>query len=229
MIQDSLKNKKHVWHYDTDIVPSESEIEDIIRESYKFGQSKQKAFAYQFFVLGPNTVRSQKLMDLCDGNRIRVDLDAYGYKGKETKSNIKGRINAGLAHLSTAPWTLIITSRLAGPNPHISKVWKKSDSYWQHLDPNFCEHDRGTPIEVGLLVNTITGITLDKGLDISYTLCVPKKLEDMKDFPYLIFAPMLIVTIGKAKKYYYERLSKEEVLEYTKPPFEDIFKFVDRE
>ena len=30
MIQDSLKNKKHVWHYDTNIVPNESEIEDIV-------------------------------------------------------------------------------------------------------------------------------------------------------------------------------------------------------
>jgi hypothetical protein len=50
----------------------------------------------------------------------------------------------------------------------------------------------------------------------------------MEDFPYLTFTPILIVTIGKAKKYYYERLTEEEALEYTKPEFEEIFKFVDR-
>ena len=228
MIQDSLKNKKHVWHYDTNIVPNESEIEDIVRESYKFGQSKQKSFAYEIFVLGPDSERSQRLMNLCDGNRIRVDIDAYGNKGENTKRNIKKRINDGLAHLLTAPWTLLITPRLTEPNPYIAKLWKESDSHWQHLDPAFCKRNRGTAIEVGLLVNTITGITLDKGLDISNTLCVPKEIEDMEDFPYLTFTPMLIVTIGKAKKYYYERLTEEEALEYTKPEFEEIFKFIDR-
>ena len=50
MIEDSLGKRKHVMHYDTEIIPTEAEVEEILRVGYSLATSKQKAYAYKFWV-----------------------------------------------------------------------------------------------------------------------------------------------------------------------------------
>jgi hypothetical protein len=45
MIEDSLSKRKHVIHYDTEVIPTKDEVEEILRLGYSLATSKQKAFA----------------------------------------------------------------------------------------------------------------------------------------------------------------------------------------
>ena len=40
MIEDSLSKRKHVMHYDTEIIPTESEIKEILEIGYSLATSK---------------------------------------------------------------------------------------------------------------------------------------------------------------------------------------------
>ena len=51
-ITDSLKRRAHVVHYKKDIIPTKSQIEEMLRIGYPLATSKQKAFPYKAYVLG---------------------------------------------------------------------------------------------------------------------------------------------------------------------------------
>lgn len=227
MIEDSLKNRKHVVDYDTEIVPTRSEIEEILRTAWPLVTSKQKAFPYKWFVLGPNARRSHKIWNLAEGNKIDVDFEAYG-----TTVNSKEYIaNNGLFHMRSAPWTLIVTPRIAPPNAYYKTTFENTKSKWQLEDPEFINtrNRESCAIEIGMLAKAITGAVLDRGWDTSYNVCFLKDMKHWEDFPYIKFRPALIQTIGKGKKYLYEdHPNPDKLREINKsPPFEDIFEFVD--
>ena len=76
MIQDSLKNRKHVVDYSTTIIPTREEINNILATAYPLVTSKQKGYPYQVHILGPNKSRSKELWELCEGNKIDTDINA---------------------------------------------------------------------------------------------------------------------------------------------------------
>jgi len=225
MIEDSLKNRKHVVDYDLEVMPTESEIEEILRIGYSLVTSKQKGYPYQTFVLGPNANRSKKLWNLCEGNKINTDINKLGEAGDKYSSN------PGLYHIYSAPYTLITTPRIAPPNKFHKKAFNDTNSYWE-LDK---EHHinvlnrESCAIEIGMLAKTITGATLDRGWDTSYNICFPSNIDAWKDWPFIKFYPALIQTIGKGKKYKWQTLSPEESKNDIDAPFEDIFKFIDKD
>jgi hypothetical protein len=223
MIEDSLRERKHVVHYDTEIVPTRQEIEEILRTAYPLVTSKQKAYPYKFHVLGPDEERSNKVWNLAEGNKIAVDLKALGEAGDRYIAN------AGLFHMASAPWTMIVTPRVAPPNKYYRRAFDDHNSYWQLEDPEFVNKNNreSMAIEVGMLAKAITGAALDRGWDTSYNICFLKDMQHWADFPYLKFRPTLIQTIGKGKKYLYETLQPLDQEQNQDPPFEEIFDFVD--
>ena len=61
---------------------------------------------------------------------------------------------------------------------------------------------------------------MEQGLDISYTNCFPRDVKHWKkDFEFLDYAPVLLVSIGKAEHY------RGFVKGDTKAPFEDIIEW----
>ena len=225
MIEDSLKNRKHVVEYDSEVIPTKSEIEKILRIGYSLVTSKQKGYPYQTFVLGPNADRSKKLWNLCEGNKINTDITKLGKAGKAYRSN------PGLYHIYSAPYTLITTPRIAPPNEFHRNAFERSNSYWEMDKVNHVNHANreSCGIEIGMLAKTITGAALDKGWDTSYNVCFPHNIKAWKDWPFLPFTPALIQTIGKGKKYKWQTLSPEESKKDTDAPFEDIFKYLDKD
>lgn len=223
MIEDSLSARKHVVDYDTEIVPNRQEIEEILRTAYPLVTSKQKAYPYKFYVLGPDKERSSKIWNLAEGNKIAVDLKEIGEAGEDYLAN------EGLFHMNSAPWTLIVTPRIAPPNKFYRRAFDDHKSYWQLEDPEFINKNNreSMAIEVGMLAKAITGAALDRGWDTSYNICFLKDMKYWKDFPYLQYRPTLIQTIGKGKKYLYETLTPLDQEQNQDPPFEDIFEFVD--
>lgn len=232
MIEDSLKNRKHVMHYDTEIIPSKKEVEEICRIGYSLVTSKQKAYPYKIYVLGPDYDRSHKLWNMSEGRKIDVDYEAYG---TSVDSDIYHE-NAGLFHLKSAPYTLIATPRQSKPNPHYKWHFYNEGSKWQLDDWEFVntKNRESCAIEIGMLAKTITGAALDRGWDTSYNICFYNERKKWSFLPYIEFRPSLMMTLGKAKKYYYERLKPDGTFENdpkfnTDPPFEEIFNFVDNQ
>jgi hypothetical protein len=225
MIEDSLGKRKHVVDYDTEVIPTENEIEEILRTAYPLVTSKQKAYPYKFYVLGPNKKRSNRIWNLAEGNKINVDTEAYGDAGDAYVAN------PGLFHMVSAPWTLIVTPRIAPPNPYYRRSFDNTKSLWQLEDSEFINKNNreSMAIEVGMLAKAITGAALDRGWDTSYNICFIKDMEYWNDFPYLKYRPTLIQTLGKGKKYLYETLTQQDQKDNTDPLFETIFEFVDRE
>lgn len=224
MIEDSLKNRKHVVHYDIDNIPTEQEVTEILQTAYSLVTSKQKGYPYRVHVLGPNKERSREIWSLCEGNKIDTDVRALG------PIDERYRANPGLFHMDSAPWTLIYTPRLAPANPYMRKAYDDSNSLWELDDPAFINRNNreSMAIEIGMLAKAITGAVLDRGWDTSYNICFPKDMEKWENFPYLLYYPTLIQTIGKGKVYRWQTLTPIERELNTDPPFEDIFYFADK-
>jgi len=224
MIKDSLSRRAHVWKYREDKIPTEKEIIKILQTAYPLVSSKQKAYAYKAYILGPNKARSKKLYNMCEGNKIRTDEAEFG------KSDEAYRSNPGLYHILSAPYTIIYTPRIAPPNPFHKRNFEREKSKWQLEDPIFVNTRNRTSnaIEIGMLAKTVTGVAMDRGWDSSYCVCLPKNMEDWKDFPYIDFYPDLIQTIGLAEKYKWQFYNEEQLKADTDAPFADIFNFVDR-
>lgn len=230
MIDEYFGRRKHVWHYDTKNIPSEDDVEEICKTAYSLSTSKQKAFPFKLYVLGPNLDRSHRLWTFAEGNKIITDYNMYG---TTTDSEVY-RPNPGLSHMKTAPYTFIVTPRVSAPNPHYRYQFKSTASKWELEDPDFVddENREAAAIEIGLLAKSMEFAALDKGLDISYNICFTKNLKEWQEIAQIRFKPMLMITLGKATKYFYERFKADGSLandpKYnTSPDFNEIFEFVD--
>ena len=69
-ITDSLEKRAHVVHYKTDDIPTKDEIERILKIGYPLASSKQNAFPYKVWILGPNAERSEKLYQMTEQNKL---------------------------------------------------------------------------------------------------------------------------------------------------------------
>lgn len=227
-ITQSLQRRAHVVHYSKTKIPKRSQIEHMLRTGYPLATSKQKAFPYKAYVLGPNEERSKILYDLCEGNKIRFDGDVE-------QKGFKYKANPNLFHIKSAPWTLIFTPRLAPGNQFAQEQCAKTGTRWEMGEENFINNGyarESWSIEVGMIAKTITGAVLDAGWDTSYCICFPKQIEKWKIntksyFNFVKYVPYLIQTIGKADLYKWQNMSKENLEKDTCPPFKDIFSFED--
>ena len=222
-ITDSLKRRAHVVNYKKDIIPTRSQIDKILRIGYSLATSKQKAFPYKAYVLGPNEERSKMLYDLCEYNKVEFDGDV----------GEKYHANPNLYHISSAPWTLIFTPRVAPGNEFAQEQCAKTGTKWEMGDESFIPRGRESwSIEVGMIAKTITGAVLDAGWDTSYCICFPKQVEKWKVntknyFDFIKYMPYLIQTIGRSELYKWQNMKPESLAKDTQPPFEDIFSFED--
>lgn len=225
MIQDSLKNRKHVVDYSTTIIPTREEINNILATAYPLVTSKQKGYPYQVHILGPNKARSKELWELCEGNKIDTDIGALGEAGSRYRSN------PGLYHMYSSPWTLIYGPRVAPANAFYRQAFDNTNSLWELEDKDFVNtrNRESCAIEIGMLAKAITGATLDQGWDTSYNVCFPRQFKKWVNFPHLEFTPALIQTIGKGVKYKWEDMGPENSKLDIDAPFDDIFKYIDKE
>ena len=71
---------------------------------------------------------------------------------------------------------------------------------------------------------------MDYNLDTSYCICFPGEIQDWKaarGFEFIKYYPYLIQTIGKADLYKWQNMKPESLAMDTRPPFDDVFEFVD--
>jgi hypothetical protein len=219
-IVESLSKRAHVVHYKTNVedIPTRSEIEEILRIGYPLATSKQNAFPYQCHVLGPNLKRSEAIYHMCEGNKVNFDGDV----------GEKYSANPNLFHVRTAPWILIWAPRLAPGNQFAKEQCEATGTKWEFDDVQRLKDgkdEKSYAIEVGMIAKILTGVTLDKGYDSSYTSCFPHQIERWFNYPFIKHTPFLIQTIGKSKLYKWQNMKPQNLIKDTCPPFEDIFTF----
>lgn len=220
MIEDSLKNRKHVIEYSKKIIPTKNEVKEILQIGYGLSSSKQNSFPYKVSILGTDYHRSEHLLALAEGNKINTD-------GELPKNTIYWA-NPCLFHLATAPYTLIISPRLASPNAYHKMQIEKHGNHWEFDKKERMEHcGKAFSIEVGILATTITGAAIDRGWDCAYCVCFPGDIHQYVKFPYVDYIPYLILTLGKAIKYKADFYTPESISMDIRPNFEEIFQFVD--
>jgi|TARA_B100001093_G_scaffold516605_1_gene595800 hypothetical protein len=222
MIENTFEKRKHVLHYDTKNIPTKEQITDILSKGIPLTTSKQKSFAFKAFVLGPNSVRSNKLLYLCEKNKIKKDHQ--GFKALPSHNP-----NSGLFHVGSAPWTLIWTPRVSSPNPHYKKTFDETKSHWQMDEAFYVDNENRmqVSIEAAMMAKIIEGLCLDSGWDSSFCLCYTAHIPTWKSIvPDIEFSPIVIQTIGIAKEYYWKTLTPEQSINNTNPTIEDLFKFV---
>lgn len=235
ILQEVYNKRKHPSIYSDEIVPTESEIYDIIKEAYPLVTSFRKAYAYKLHILGPNKKRSEKIWQICENHKQRIDNDEYGKKNAMQNNSI------GLNHIRTAPWMIIATPRVCYPNAfhsddNTSAGLEKTDakSLWEFADyehMNTWNRESGA-LEIAMFLKMIMGGLLQRGYDTGYCVCFPKG-ERWKEvwhpvIPELKFWPTVIQTIGKATKYQYEHKSEEVWKLNTAPNLNEIVNFVDK-
>ena len=222
-ITESLNKRAHVVHYHTghgELVPTRAAIDDILKIGYPLATSKQNAFPYKCYVLGPNVERSNHLYQMCEQNKVDFDGDVGD----------KYHANPNLYHIATAPWTLIFTPRVAPPNAFAAEQCEATGTQSEMWREDFIPDGRESwGIEVGMIAKTITGAVCDAGWDTSYAICFPKQVEKWhsKHYPFIKYTPYLIQTIGKAELYKWQNMKPESLAKDTCPPFDDIFAFID--
>ena len=220
-IQDSLSKRAHVVNYSKTVIPTRDDIERILRTGYPLATSKQNAFPYKVWILGPNAERSAKLYEMTEQNKIDFDGDV----------GEKYHANPNLLHVKSAPWTLIITPRVAPPNPFAAEQCELTGTQWEMGRESFIPDGRESwSIEVGMVAKTITGAVCDEDLDTSYCICFPKQIEKWQaaeGFEFIKYFPYLIQTIGKAELYKWQNMSEDGLKKDTRAPFNDVFEFVD--
>ena len=216
-VYDIIKRRKHVVHYDMNKIPSKVEILKCLRASWSMTPSKQNCHPYSINILGPEHKEQKiKLWNLVKDNHFT--MEEKGVKVGMIDA-VSGSINPYYSHIKINPYTLIITPRLVlKQNEHYTRKIK-GGHYMEQMDPVRMKNRKdinAISIEVGMFAANLCSVLMERGLDISYTNCFPTDIKHWREFPFIKYAPVLLVSIGKAEHY------RGRVEGDTKAPFEDI-------
>ena len=235
VLEEVYNKRKHPAVYSVKTIPTKGEILEIIEQAYPLVTSFRKAFGYEIHILGPNKERSEKIWQICESHKQRIDDEEYG------KENAMQYNSIGLIHIRTAPWTLIATPRVCYPNKYHSddntsegledtdgkSVWEFAD--YEHM--NTWNRESGA-LEIAMFLKMIMGGVLQRGYDTGYCVCFPKGKRWKEVWhpviPELKFWPTVIQTIGKATRYQYQYKSKKALELDTAPDLNNIINFIDK-
>ena len=225
----TLQKYRYVREYDTEATVDRSTVEKCIQTAWKNTPSKNNFMNYRVTVVGPDRQDlKDAAFDLCLYNECRTDskLDVKQFwQERYIDQGIVPQFN----NIKSCAYMLIFSQRVIpyeDANP-----WQKYSidrgRYYEQCDKVNIRHGlKGAVLESGLFASNLGALCMEKGLDISHTLCMPWEGELWSEFglsqdPLVIF----IMTIGKGKVYrrdHLEEIEKEDM----KPDFHKVVKFL---
>lgn len=223
MTYDILKSRKYVLEYDKDAQISESLIEFLLQKAWSVTPSKNNFMPYTVHVVGP---QQQNYKDLVFLNCLSNE----GLKDK-IKDPLSSRYSKELpkyANILNCSYLIIFTMRLEDkPNLYQQMLINKGHKYEAVDESKLDDLYAMTSLEVGLFADSLSIMCLEKGIDVSFTGCFHRNLEYWKNIPFVTRKPILIMTLGKAKKYYKDDIEKDSlVCQDFKPDYNRIVNFV---
>jgi hypothetical protein len=218
MIDNVLKDYKYVKTYNRSKDVPQSVIDDLLQRTWKVTPSKNNFMPYKLHVLGP---QHQDLKD-------KVYEKALKHQDDQDHLTVPSLKLPRFHNIVSCHYLLIFTQRVEDqPNAHQQELIALGRNYTQ-TDPNkLGEHYGNALLEIGMFCNTFAGLCIESKMDISYTLCFPKQLDQWQDdgFEFLDQVPIFIMTAGKAQTYLQDEYTKKELLD-LRPNYDRIVNFV---
>ena len=151
MIYNTFAKRNQIRWYDETRAPNKTIISDALTSTHDIVASKQNLIPYKVYAVGPFNKNI---------NQGLYNVSAY--------NGVKSNYN-----LLTAPYQFIYTVRLATGNAKV-----QSDLSGGHkqppMDPAIYKTHytlKNTNIEIGMHATILSGLLIEAGLDVSYTLC----------------------------------------------------------
>lgn len=225
----TLQKYRYVREYDTEAEVDRSLVEKCIQTAWKNTPSKNNFMNYRVTVVGPDRQDlKDAAFDLCLYNECRTDSN-QDVKQFWQERYIDQGIVPQFNNIKSCSYMLIFSQRVI-PYEDVNP-WQKYSidrgRYYEQCDKvNIRNASKGAILESGLFASNLGALCMEKGLDISHTLCMPWESKLWSDFglsqdPVVIF----IMTIGKGKVYRRDHLEEVEK-EDMKPDFHKVVQFL---
>ena len=223
-------NKRHqVWLYDREKWPTKEEINSIIKDAYEVTPSKQQFMPYKINIIGPGDENQSEKIKIWN----KVVFNHHATEDRAMKEDkIKDSvhlINRNYQHILSAPYVLVFETRVC-KNNKFNQWGIDNDSHFteQTIESELKALDSLISFECGLFCHALTGLAIEKDIDVSFTSCYPKRVNRWKDTTYVNIKPQMILTMGYGSYYrmdFMRRTNQEK--DDHKPPYEDIINWVD--
>ena len=226
-IDELLDKRRCVLEYDETVKIEQSLIEDLLRKAHKVTPSKNQFMPYRIHVLGPDNKREKvRAYENCIENESQIDGLSFDEKIAYYK-NSKPVYHS----IIDCSYLLIFTQRVEDqPNPRQVKLMEAGHHYEPYHEEDLEDYAATASLEVGLFATAFCGLCLEEGLDTSYCLNFIKHLSYWQDLPFIKRRPLLLMTVGRAKRTRIEVAKKAGWFETDlKPNFERIVNFVGNE
>ncbi len=230
---DTLNQRKQVWLYDREKVPTKEKIEELITMALEITPSKQNYQPYTINILGPDKPGEDKFQK----EKLKLWSKVLGnHHAIEDRALAQGKIkdsvhivNRNYQHILSAPYVLVFETRLCKNNDYMELGVQESSHFAEQVIETELESISSLiSMEVGLFAHALTGLCMEEGLDISFTSCFPKRPKRWPDFSYVNREPHLIMSIGYGDFYRMNFMQKsdQEKMDW-KPDPKDIINWVD--
>ena len=225
----ALNKRQQVWLYDREKWPTKEEVNSVIKEAYEVTPSKQQFMPYKINIIGPG--------DENQSEKIKIwNKAVFNHHAIEDRAMREGKIkdsihlvNRNYQHIISAPYVLVFESRLC-KNNKFNQWGVDNDSHFteQTIESELSQIDSLISFECGLFSQSLVGLALEKGIDVSFTSCFPKNPSRWQDTTYVNRTPQMIVTLGYGSYYRMDFMKRtNQVQDDHKPPYEDMINWVD--
>lgn len=220
-----LDKRRHVWHFDTEHIPSEDVVRECLYNAWKVTPSKNNFMPYHVNVIGPEDREyKEEVHRLSRMNKKRTNERANVNNIPNYKEDGS---NPNFTFYDTVPYLLIISQRVCEPNPYIAGAIVENNDIYEQMHEHLFEDVHGTAcIEAGMFMGKATAFLLQKGIDTTYIKCYPSELSAWKNLPFVEGPVVLIAGLGYCKRARRENMNDLQKKNDYKPEPEQIVRFV---
>ena len=239
-IFDTMEKRHHVIKYKPDVIPDKI-IRDLLYKAWKISPSKNNFMPYHVNVIGPDKQTEKDIIY----DKVVNNHKFYDQLGlaKDTEANPQMKMeyefkkNPNYYHVKYNSHLLVYSQRVCPqPNKFYQRMVKEKGHFAEQCELDQVETTaESTSFEVGLFASNLTALCIEKGIDVSYTACLPKAIDKWKDTPYLWYDKEKqvakihsLMSIGYGDYYRYEWLKdiKAEEGEDVKPEADAVIKWI---
>ena len=224
-----LSKRRHIHLFDTEKIPPNELIDDLLYKAWKTTPSKNNFMPYHVNVLGPEHVREKKSITkkcMMSKKIINEDKIPKHYSKDHGETWVENGDNPAFLHIETAPYLLVFTQRVCKPNEFYQDCIDRGDFFEQMHEEYFGEIQRTTSVEIGWFTSNLTNLCVEQGLDTSTLLCFPyhhkKWNKGWEDISWLSGPVVLLCSLGYSKQSRREYLHPKNRARDKKPEKETV-------
>jgi len=223
MIHKTLQKRKYVLEYEKGIDISKELIYSMLKKTWEVTPSKNNFMPYKIHVLGPEHQNYKNLVYL-NCCKQQANCDNLSVEDQIIKHSENPPL---FFNITTCSYLLIFTMRLEhDPNPFQKSRIELGEIFEPVVENLLPRITALTSFEVGLFADTLSAMCAENNLDISFTGCFSRDLKTWDKIPFVKREPLMIMTIGKAKKYLCDDLSPLQESN-IRPNYDKIINFVE--